>query len=183
MSVDTVALFLALLAVAAEIGTAVTVVAAVLHRLRPGHGPWRFLVTQVGPNALHLAAVVAGVAMAGSLYFSEVAHFTPCNLCWYQRCCMYSAAIILVAAAVRRDHAVRPYVTVLTGLGLLIASYHVLVERFPTLESDVCDPVVPCTLIWVEKLGYLTIPTMSLSAFAALLALCALDRAHEESRP
>ena len=41
------------------------------------------------PNALSMAFLVALLATLGSLYFSEVAHFEPCRLCWYQRIAMY----------------------------------------------------------------------------------------------
>jgi hypothetical protein len=34
---------------------------------------------------LWLAFVASATATAGSLFFSEVAHFVPCELCWYQR--------------------------------------------------------------------------------------------------
>lgn len=171
MNVDTVSLFLALLALAAEVG-AVALLVALAARSRG-----RAVIDAVGPNGLGLAAAVACTATAGSLYFSEVAHFTPCNLCWYQRICMYPLAVILTIAAVRRDHGITPYAAALAGIGAAIAGYHVLLERFPTLESDICDPANPCTLIWVERLGYLTIPTMALSGFVAIAALLAADHA------
>ena len=42
--------------------------------------------------------LVAAVAMAGRLYFSEVAHFTPCKMCWFQRIAMYPLAVLLLIA-------------------------------------------------------------------------------------
>ena len=39
-------------------------------------------------RALMLAGSVAVGATIGSLYFSEVADFIPCELCWYQRIAM-----------------------------------------------------------------------------------------------
>jgi disulfide bond formation protein DsbB len=58
--------------------------------------------------------------------------------------------------------------------GAMVSTWHVLIERFPDLEgSTSCDPVNPCSLIWVEQLGYLTIPTMALSGFLAIIALLA----------
>jgi hypothetical protein len=50
----------------------------------------------------------------------------------------------------------------------------VLLERYPSLEGGVCEAANPCTIIWVERFGYLTIPAMALSAFALLVALLAL---------
>jgi disulfide bond formation protein DsbB len=174
MTVDTVSLFLALLAVAAEAAVVAGLVLAVGIRSSATVARWRDAARDaVGGQALALAFVVATVSMVGSLYFSEVAHFTPCRLCWYQRICMYPLVPVLGLAAWRRDHGIRPYAAVLAGLGALIAAYHVLIERYPTLESSVCVPAAPCTLIWVRRFGYLTIPTMALSAFALILVLMA----------
>jgi disulfide bond formation protein DsbB len=182
VTVDTVSLFLALLAVASQ----ATVLGAIAlwsgSRLSPTIDEWRAeLVELIGPQALTLAFVVATVATAGSLYFSEVAHFMPCRLCWYQRICMYPLVPLLGLAAWRRDRAIRPYAAVLATVGLLIAAYHVVLERFPTLESNVCEASNPCTIIWVERLGYLTIPTMSLSAFALVLMLLAVPLPEADS--
>ena len=116
---------------------------------------------------------MAVVCTAGSLYYSEVAGFPPCRLCWYQRIAMYPLALILPIAARRRDVGVRRYAMPLAAVGGLIAVYHMLVERFPSLESGSCDPTNPCSIIWVEPLGYMTIPTMALSGFALILVLLA----------
>jgi disulfide bond formation protein DsbB len=177
MTTDTVTLFLALLAIVAEAAVLATVAGAVLGRFSPTirhvHDSAR---DAVGPQALALAFVVAAISTAGSLYFSEVAHFRPCRLCWLQRACMYPLVPILGVAAWRRSLRLRPYAAALAAIGAIIASYHVLLERYPTLETDVCDPSNPCTLIWVRRFGYLTIPTMALSAFALILTLLALAK-------
>jgi disulfide bond formation protein DsbB len=172
MDTEAVTLFLALLAVVAEVA-----VVASLVLIGTGRGKW--LTANVGPQALALAATVAVVATLGSLYFSEVAHFTPCTLCWYQRICMYPLAPLLVIAAVRRDAGIRLYGIVLAAVGALISTYHVVLERYPTLESSVCDPTNPCTLVWVKRFGYLTIPGMALSGFALVIVLLAIARPEE----
>lgn len=177
MTTDTVTLFLALLAVVAEAAVAATIVGAVAGRFSPAvrraHETAR---DAIGPQALALAFFVAAISMTGSLYFSEAAHFRPCRLCWLQRACMYPLVPILGVAAWRRAMSVRPYAAALAMIGGIIASYHVLLERYPTLETDVCDQSNPCTLIWVRRFGYLTIPTMALSAFALILSLLALAK-------
>lgn len=176
MTTDQVSLFLALLAVLAEIGSLVLVVTLVAHAVRPAAVWPREILSSVSPLALVLAAVVAAVALLGSLYFSEVAHFPPCRLCWYQRICMYPLVPILAIAAARRDRAVRWYALPLAIIGAAISTWHILVERFPSLESGACDPANPCTIIWVEKLGYLTIPTMALSGFVVIGLLLVLPQ-------
>jgi len=177
VTVDTVSLFLALLAVVAELATATAVVLIVGGRFSPAlHRLRRQAVDAVAPSALALAAVVAAVCTAGSLYFSEVAHFPPCHLCWLQRFCMYPLVPILGVAAWRQAGWVRPYAAALAAIGACISTYHVALERHPEWESSVCDPKNPCTLIWVKRLGYLTIPTMALSGFALIITLLVISR-------
>ena len=71
----------------------------------------------------------------------------------------------------------------MAAAGLVVAGYHILVERFPSLESATCDPKNPCSLIWVKRFGYLTIPTMAASAFAAILCLLALAHSAAAATP
>jgi disulfide bond formation protein DsbB len=134
------------------------------------------LRSEVGPHALALAAVVATVATLGSLYLSEVAHFVPCRLCWYQRAAMYPLGPILAVAAWRRAYGVRPWAAGLAAIGASVSVYHLVIERFPSLETSMCDVDNPCSLIWVERFGYLTIPGMALSGFLLILVLLAVAR-------
>src|SRR2546421_386666 len=127
MSRDAVILFLSLLALGAQLGVLVVLVAAVGGRLTEAlRGA---ILDSVGPHVTPLAFVVAAVAMSGSLYFSEVAHFTPCVLCWYQRVAMYPLVPLLGLALLRRRDDVWPYALILAAIGAMISSYHVLLER------------------------------------------------------
>lgn len=176
-------LLFALLAVAAELAVAGSVVLALAGRWSPTVAAWRHGVAAwVGPDALGLALVVAAVCTAGSLYLSEVANFRPCFLCWAQRGFMYPLVLILAIAAWRRAYWAGIVLAGVAVLGGAVSVYHMLVERFPGLESSACDPTSPCSLIWVERFGYLTIPTMALSGFAliAVLALAARRQMTDE---
>jgi len=184
MNVEAVSLFLALLAVVAEVATAVAVVLAVGGRLSPALRRLREqAVEAVGPSALSLAAVVATVCMAGSLYFSEVANFPPCKLCWYQRYAMYPLVPILAVAAWKGFTRIRPWAIGLATIGSMVSTYHVLIERGIVQESTSCDPTNPCSLIWVNRLGYLTIPTMALSGFLLIITLLVVSRAGDQLNP
>lgn len=170
MDTDTGTLFLALLAVAAQAAIAVVVVLALVSRSALAR-----LRDALGVQALHLAFVVALVATLGSLWLSEGAHFVPCRLCWYQRIAMYPMSVILGIAALRRDVGIRVYAVPVVAIGAALSTWHVLIERFPSLESETsCDPANPCSIIWVERFGYLTIPTMALSAFVLIATLLLL---------
>jgi disulfide bond formation protein DsbB len=120
---------------------------------------------------LYFAWLVAIVAMSGSLYFSEVRAFVPCSLCWYQRIFMYPLVFILGIASFRQDKRIIPYILPLSILGGLIAAWHVLEENLPTLSIPMCNVGVPCTVKYVNYLGFITIPVMSLTAFTLITIL------------
>ncbi len=174
MDRETVILFLALLAVATQVGVLVGLGLLVSPK-------WRnVFIETIGPVGINGAATVATVAMVGSLYLSEVAHFTPCKLCWYQRIGMYPIAILLLIAVIRRDASPRFSMQVLAGIGAIISVYHILIERFPQLESSSCDPNNPCSLKWVDKFGYVTIPVMAFTGFISISLLLGAHRQHEK---
>lgn len=176
MNIDTVTLFFAMLAIALQF----TVVAGAIGFVA-SRSVRRTIISWVGPLGLWAGAAIATVCTLGSLYLSEEAKFIPCKFCWYQRIAMYPVALMLVIAAVRSDGAVRRFAGPVAVAGSLLSTYHVLLERFPSLESGSCDPNVPCSLIWFEKFGYITIPVMALTGFVGIIAALLLHRAWERS--
>ncbi len=175
MDTSTATLFFAMLSVLAEL--AVVWVLAILLASRWSSRAARIrdeLVTELAGQALWFACFVAAVCMFGSLYLSEVAHFTPCRLCWYQRVVMYSLVPTLALFAWRQWTRAWWVVCGAAVFGGVISSWHIMIERFPTLETGSCDPTNPCSLIWVRRFGYLTIPTMALSGFALIATLALL---------
>lgn len=132
-------------------------------------------LTTLARHRMAICAAITGTAMLGSLYFSEVADFVPCTLCWYQRIAMYPLAILTTIAALRKDD-LRLYVTVLASIGAVISTYHWLLERFPSIDAGVCSTAVPCDLVWFEKFGFITLPFMALTAFIAVLTVTTLPR-------
>lgn len=125
--------------------------------------------------ALPLATAIAATATGGSLLLSEVAGYLPCALCWYQRIAMYPLVLIVGVAAVRGDREVWRTAVPLSVIGGAIAIWHILIERNPGWGGP-CDDTAPCTIIWVEELGFLTLPTMALIAFAAIGVLTVAAR-------
>lgn len=162
--VDRVAALLALVAVAIAVATVVLLV----RRRVPD-----WLRDEV---ALPLAAAVATVATLGSLWMSEVANYTPCVLCWYQRIAMYPLVIVLGVAAKVRDARVWRTALPIAAIGAVISIYHLAIERWPSLAGDVCDPNAPCSLKWVEEFGFVTLPGMALAGFLAIGALVVAAR-------
>src|SRR5262245_56720291 len=117
---------------------------------------------------LWLAFVVAAIATGGSLFFSEFAHFVPCELCWYQRICMYPLSILTLFAALARDDRVARYFLPLPAVGACVSIYHILVENHVVGQSNACLLSAPggCGVKWINEFGYVTIPVLALTAFA-----------------
>jgi disulfide bond formation protein DsbB len=113
--------------------------------------------------------------MAGSLYFSEVADFIPCTLCWYQRIAMYPLALILAIAAFRGDRGVRFYVVPLASIGAAISTYHYVIEWVPEAETGVCSATIPCSVQWFDPVfGFVSLPFMAFCGFALIMSLVTL---------
>src|SRR5918992_4583918 len=149
-------------------------------RLLGVDGPWHFVRETIAGSELWLGFAVALVATAGSLYFSEVAHFIPCKLCWFQRIAMYPL-VLLALPALRHDRGAALYLLPLPIVGLAVSGWHILVERGVVEDTQSCAISAPggCAAKWIEGLGYVTIPTLAATAFALIafmLALSALQR-------
>ena len=169
---DTVNTTLAALAIVAQVAAALIAVALIAGVLSPRarasfSGSWSALSQQ----AVWLAWLTAAVATGGSLFFSEVAHFLPCQLCWYQRICMYPLSIILLVGALLRDRRLPLYAAAFPLVGACISIYHIYIEVNPDKESASCKAGIPCSTRWLDEFGYVTIPVMALSAFALIAVL------------
>src|SRR6188472_1611204 len=125
---------------------------------------------------LWAAFVVAAIATGGSLFFSEIAHFVPCELCWYQRICMYPLSIITLLAAIAADYRVARYLLPLPLVGAGISVYHLLVENGVVEQAKACLLSAPggCATKWINEFGYVTIPTLALTGFALAFAFLLL---------
>jgi disulfide bond formation protein DsbB len=121
---------------------------------------------------VYLAWIIALVATAGSLFFSEVMELPPCLLCWYQRIAMYPLVLVIACGIVMRDRRMRFYALPLCLGGLVISIYHNLLYYGLIPESITpCTTGISCTTRQIEWLGFITIPLLALAAFLGI-ALC-----------
>ena len=170
---DAVTAALGVLGLLAQVALAVALL-AVLLRLVGVPGPWRSLRETLEGSELWLAFGIALVATGGSLFFSEIEHFVPCKLCWFQRIAMYPL-VLLALPALARDNRAGRYFLPLPVVGLAVSLWHILVERGVIEETQSCEISAPggCSVKWIEELGYITIPTLAATAFAlCILMLC-----------
>lgn len=142
----------------------------VASRLSPSVGEGYTAVRErMSPLALTAAWAVALLATAGSLYFSEVANYTPCTLCWYQRIAMYPLVLVLGIAAIRRDIDIRIYAIPVALGGAAISTYHYFLEWFPQIDTGACSAVIPCTQVWFREFGFISLPLLALIAFGLVI--------------
>ena len=116
----------------------------------------------------YLAFAQALVATLGSLYFSEVAQFLPCNLCWYQRIFMYPLVFVLGAGILTKDPKLTRYVLPLSLTGFAISFYHVLTQYNILAPSAECVAGISCTTRWLNWAGFIEIPLLAFIAFGVI---------------
>lgn len=139
-------------------------------------------------SSLSIALLTAWVAMLGSLYFSNVLGYLPCDLCWYQRILMYPLAGILAIGILRRDESLPYYILPFSLAGQALATYHYLLEKTQIFGAPTaCLTGVPCTVAWINWLGFITIPFLAMSAFfiitaMSLIAITAGEPHYDERR-
>lgn len=112
------------------------------------------------------------VALLGSLFYSEILGYTPCDLCWMQRIFMYPLVVIYGVAAIKKDLSIALPGLILSGIGALVSIYHYLIQKLAAFQSigDVCGEV-PCNLQYVNYFGFITIPFLAATAFIVIFTL------------
>lgn len=132
--------------------------------------------------ALPLSTLMAALAMTGSLFYSDIAHYTPCLLCWYQRIAMYPMVVIGFLAGVAKKK-FSPDMIALSAIGAIIAAYHYLLQ-IGWIVSTRCEDLgysVSCSERFSMTYGFVTIPMMAFGVFVAILALQLLARSAEKA--
>ena len=81
-------------------------------------------------------------------------------------------AVILAIASFRSDAGIRPYATVLAGLGWAVAAYHgLLYAGVIPAGIEPCGAGPSCSGGGMTVLGTIPIPYLSIAAFTAILLL------------
>ncbi len=131
-----------------------------------------------GKNSLLFAGIIAITATLSSLFYSNIAGFAPCILCWWQRVFLYPQAIILAMATFIKDKHIRTFCLTFSIIGAAISIYHIYLQfgGNPLVPCAAAGATVTCTFRYFLEFGYITIPTMSLTTFALLIIFMLLKR-------
>lgn len=122
--------------------------------------------------AILACLIIASIATLGSLFFSDVMGYMPCVLCWYQRIAMYPLVILFLVGIFQSTKSTIYFTLPLVSIGLLISTYHNLLHYgiIPEAASP-CRSGVPCSTVYINWLGFITIPMLSALAFGAILII------------
>jgi disulfide bond formation protein DsbB len=116
--------------------------------------------------------IIASVSTLGSLFFSEIMDFPPCALCWYQRIFMFPLVLILLVGLFPFDKSIIKYALPIALVGWGFAFYHFLLYSGFIPESlQPCSQGVSCSETYLDLLGFLTIPMLSLISFSSIIVL------------
>ncbi|RDW19904.1 disulfide oxidoreductase [Oceanobacillus chungangensis] len=124
-------------------------------------------------NLLMLIWAQAFIAMSGSLFYSEVMGYIPCELCWYQRILMYPLVVIYGIAAFKKEINIALPGLILSGIGMCVSTYHYLIQKVPAFQEigGSCVGGVPCNVVYVNYFGFVTIPFLAGVAFIVIFVL------------
>lgn len=121
---------------------------------------------------IFLSFLVATIATLGSLFFSEIMQFVPCSMCWYQRIFMYPLVLIFLINLLYPDRFIFKYAMPIVVTGWLFSFYHNLLMFKIIPESVVpCVQGVPCSTVYINWFGFITIPFLSFIAYSTILVL------------
>jgi disulfide bond formation protein DsbB len=144
-------------------------------------GPLDWIRRLLWGYELWAAFVVAAIATGGSLFFSQIANFPPCELCWFQRICMYPLSITTLWMAWNNDNRASRYLLPLPIVGACVSIYHLLIENNVIKEPQAClaSATGGCATKWINEFGYMTIPTLALTGFLLLIGFLVLANTGE----
>ena len=125
--------------------------------------------------ALFAAWSIAVIALVVTLY-SSISQLLPvCNLCWYQRICIYPLVVILGIGAFVDDPRSAVYGLPLACIAAVLALYQYIIQWFPQFESiGFCGLGPKCSDVHVKYLGFITYPFISLVGSIAIILLLIL---------
>ena len=128
---------------------------------------------------LYFAWLLATIGTIVSLYLNIVQGMPVCDLCWYQRICLYPLSMILGIAAYHNDRSIIKYALPLVILNGVFALYQYVLQMMPSLSTvlPTCHSGIPCQAIHFQMMKIITLPFLSLLISLAMALLLILKPA------
>jgi disulfide bond formation protein DsbB len=120
----------------------------------------------------YLIAFLAALgSLLGSLYYSQIAGFAPCDLCIIQRIFLYPQVLTLAFGLWKKKYIQAmswiSYVFCIVGGGVSV--FHYYGQMFNSSALPCAAASVSCAKIEFIEYGYITIPMMALTASLTIL--------------
>lgn len=128
---------------------------------------------------LGIAFLIVLFGTLGSLFYSEIMNYPPCDLCWYQRVFMYPLLVIFGVGLIKKDKSSLLYAFPLVILGIIFSGYHYAIQfinKNSALFCDITEKTVSCTENFFTYFYYINLPGMSLTAFVLIFILMILSK-------
>ena len=138
----------------------------------------------IGKHGIFLSFAVAVVSMLASLFYSNIAGFAPCELCWFQRIFMYPLVVLLGMALWKKDFKIVEYALPISVIGFIISLYQNYIYYFNNGLGAYCQAggtLVSCVKRYVFEFGYISIPIMALTGFALILVFLLLQKRYNKT--
>ncbi len=136
----------------------------------------------VTKNILWIGFIISLSAMISSLVYSDVIGFPPCMFCWWARVMFYPQVLLFGYALIKKDHTILPYTLLLTTCGLVITTYHSIIQMIGESAIPCSVSGVSCLTRDVYMFGFITIPFMGLVGFATLLLSILVAKKHNKTK-
>lgn len=134
------------------------------------------LVRFFSRRAVLFSFLVALGGTLGSLFYSEIVGFLPCLLCWWQRIFLYPQVVFLAIALWKKERIFENISLVFSSIGGLIAVYHSYLQFGGSPFIPCSAGGASCAQRFFLEFGYITIPTMSLTAFGIIIVLLLIKK-------
>lgn len=134
------------------------------------------------PNARILAFVTALASMAGSLFYSEIAKYAPCVLCWWQRIFAYPQVLLIAMGIMKDDKHLADYSMAMSVAGFAVSAYqwYIQVGGRQLFQCD-ANSGVSCVTRFPLEFGFVRLSFMGMTAFAALFILMLISKRAKHS--
>jgi disulfide bond formation protein DsbB len=121
----------------------------------------------------HLVFFLSLIVLIGSMMYSTVIGYPPCDLCWYQRIALYPLVLISGYELFKKTNMLAPLGIMFSAIGTIVALYHNI--GFWTNSSTLpCSSGISCLTQYVNEFNYVTIPLMSLTLGALITLILAI---------
>jgi disulfide bond formation protein DsbB len=141
-----------------------------------------FIYDFIADNSLLFAFIVALAAVCGSLFYSNIVGYTPCELCWFQRIFIYPQVVLLGVALWKHDRGIWIYSIWLGAIAACISAFHVYAQHFNqgALPCPIVGQTSTCGKLFVDVYGFITIPSMALTASLMIILFMVMYRIRQK---